>query len=472
MSGQRAQVVVVGGGFAGLHALRRLERVLPPEAADLVLVNPTDHLVYSPLLPDVTASTLEPRHVAVSLRQALRRTRVVLGHARAADRSARTLDVTLHEPGAPARSLVLPWDRLVLAPGSVTRQFPLPGVSGRAHGIKTLTEAVFVRDHLLSQVDVADSLPPDPAHDAERRERLTVVAVGAGYTGTEMVAQTHRWLNGVLSRWTGLSPSDVRWVLIDLAPTVLPELGPRLGAYALRVLRERGIDVRLGVSVASVDDHTVTLTDGTVIPCRTLIWSAGIAASPLMGTLGLPLTQGRLPTDPYMRADEAIWAVGDSAAIPDLTRPGAPGRPTPVSTPTAQNAQRQGNVVGYNVAASLGHGRARPYRHHDLGLVADLGGTKAVARPLGIELTGVLAKLAARGYHLYALPNMGNRARVLTDWLGTAVLPPQSSSLSVVRPQDALISAAQGIDLYGEPAASPAPVESDAAALDAGGRPG
>jgi NADH dehydrogenase len=435
-----------------LHALRRLERLLPPEAADLVLINPTDHLVYSPLLPDVTASTLEARHVAVSLRQALRRTRVVLGHARSADRTGRTVEVAVRERGATGDAIVVPWDRLLLAPGSVTRQFPVPGVSGRAHGIKTLTEAVFVRDHLLTQLDIADSLPAAPAYDAERRERLTVVAVGAGYTGTETVAQTQRWVTKIVSRWTHLSASDVRWVLIDQAPTVLPELGPRLGEYALRVLRQRVIDVRLGVSVASVDDHTVTLTDGTAIPSRTLVWSAGIVASPLVATLGLPLARGRLPTDSYLRADEHVWAVGDSAAVPDLTRSGAPGAATPVTSPTAQHAQRQGNAAACNIAASLGFGRAREYRHNDLGLVADLGGTKAVARPLGVELTGVPAKVVARGYHLLALPCIGNRSRVLTDWIQNAVLPPQSAALSVVRPEDALIATAQSTDIYAKAA--------------------
>ncbi len=448
MSAQRAQVVVVGGGFAGLYALRRLERLLPPDAADLVLVSPTDHLVYSPLLPDVTASTLEPRHIAVSLRQALPRTRLVLGHARSADREARTVDVALTERGAPERVLSLPWDRLLLAPGSVTRRFDIPGVAEQAHGVKTITEAVFVRDHLLRQLDLADSLPREPAYDAERRERMTVVAVGAGYTGTEVVAQTHRWLTRLATRWTNLDVADVRWVLVDMAPTVLPELGPRLGAYALQVLRERGIEVRLGVSVASVDGTTTTLTDGTAIPSRTLIWSAGIVASPLMATLGLPLERGRLPVDAELRAGDGIWAVGDAAAVPDLAVTAQPDAPAPRTAPTAQHAQRQGDVVGRNVAASLGRGRARPYRHKDLGLVADLGGTRAVAKPLGVELTGLPAKAVARGYHLLALPSTGNRVRVLTDWVLNVVLPPQSASLSLIRPEDALIASAQPTDIY------------------------
>jgi NADH dehydrogenase len=452
---KRAQVVVVGGGFAGFYALRRLERVLPPDVADLVLVNPTDHLVYSPLLPDVTSSTLEPRHVAVSLRQVLPRTRLVIGHARSADRAGRTVEVAVTEPGEEQRVVTVPWDRLLLAPGSVTREFPVPGASGQAHGVKTLTEAVFVRDHLLSQLDVADALPRGPAYDAERRERMTVVAVGAGYTGTEVVAQTHRWLTRIASRWTSLDITDVRWVLVDVAPTVLPEMGPRLGAYALDVLRGRGIEVRLGVSVAEAGARAVTLTDGTTIPSRTLIWSAGVAASPLVATLGLPLVRGRVRTDEQLRADDVVWAVGDAAAVPDLARQAAPGQPPPVTVPTAQHAQRQGNVVGYNIAAGLGHGRARAYRHRDLGLVADLGGSRAVARPLGVELTGLPAKVVARGYHLLALPSTSNRVRVLTDWILNGLLPPQSASLGVVRPEDALITTAQSTGIYARPASQP-----------------
>ncbi len=451
MDGQRTQVVVVGGGFAGLYALRRLERLLPPDTADLVLVSPTDHLVYSPLLPDVTSSTVEPRHIAVALRQALPRTRLVLGHVRSVDRQARSLQVAVGEPGGPSSELTMPWDRLLLAPGSVTRRFSIPGVSEHAHGVKTIPEAVYVRDHLLVQLDIADSLPAGPAHDAERRERMTVVAVGAGYTGTEVVAQTQRWLTRIASRWTRLDPTDVRWVLIDLAPTVLPELGPRLGAYALSVLRARGVDVRLSTSVAAADDRSVTLTDGAVIPSRTLVWSAGVVASPLMATLGLPLQAGRLPTNAEMRADECIWAVGDAAAVPDLASSAAPGQGVPLTAPTAQHAQRQGKLVGGNIAASLGRGRSRAYRHKDLGLVADLGGANAVARPLGVELVGLPAKAVARGYHLLALPSTSNRVRVLGDWVLNAVLPPQAASLALVRPQDALIAAAQHTDIYPQP---------------------
>jgi len=450
----RARVVVVGGGFAGLYAAKKLERLLPAGAAEIVMISPTDHLTYSPLLPDVTASVLEPRHVAVSLRQALPKSRLIVGHTTSVDLEAKTVTVDITR-GDAGETQVVSYDKLLLAPGSVSRRFPIPGVAEHARGVKTITEAVFVRDHLLNQLDLADALPAGPQHDAERRERMTVVAVGAGYTGTEIVAQTHRWLSRVTDRWSNIKASDVRWLLIDVAPAVLPEMGPDLGKYALGALRDRGIDVRLGVSVKSVDETTITLTDDSVVPSRTLIWGAGIVASPLVGTLGLPLERGRLVVDAQMRATEDVWAVGDAAAVPDLAKPKPADGPQPVTPPTAQHAQRQGTAVGRNIAASLGVGQAKDYIHKDLGLVADLGGLTAVAKPLGIELTGLPAKIVARGYHLYALPSIPNRVRVLTDWILHAVLPVQSVSLNQTRSEDALIPTAQNTEIYAKAEAAP-----------------
>ena len=322
---------------------------------------------------------------------------------------------------------------------------------GRA--LKTLVEAVFLRDHLLEQLDLADALPDTPAGAEERAALLTVVAVGAGYTGTELVAQTQRWLRRIERRWSRTRADDVRWVLVDASSAVLPELGPDLGRKTLALLRRRGVDVRLEVSVVSADERAVRLTDGTTVPTRTLVWGAGVMANPLIGRLDLPTRRGRLAVDPELAVPGVpdVWAAGDAAAVPDLaaTSESDPLMDTP---PTAQHAQRQGKVMGRNIAASLGVGRAKPYRHKDLGLVADLGGWDAVARPLGIPLTGPLAKVVTRGYHLYALPAAANRVRVAADWLFQTVLPPESTQLSVIRPEDARLAAAQGTQL-GEPSA-------------------
>lgn len=450
-------MVVVGGGFAGFHALHALQKLLPADAAELVLVNPTDYLLYSPLLPDVTAGLLEPRHIAVSFRQRLPRTRLVLGRATDIDVEGRTVRVDLLEDGAQvSRTVHLDWDRLVLVPGSVTRQFDIPGVAERAHGVKTLVEARYLRDHLLTQMDRADVLPDTPEGRAEKEQRLTVVAVGAGYTGTEIVAQLQHQLAAVGSRWERVTPADVRFVLIDLAPSVLPELGPQLGDIALGALRRRGVDVRLGVTVKEARDTEIDLTDGTTVPSRTLIWGAGVTASPLVTRVGTELQRGRLVVDACLRVPGApgVYAAGDAAAVPDLVVAGQRARkgqgdgPAPVTPPTAQHAQRHGHALGRNVAADLGFGRARPYRHRDLGLVADLGGWDAVAKPLGIRLHGPLAKAVARGYHLYALPAATNRVRVAVDWLLAAALPAQDVQIGAIPSEAALVATAQQTERY------------------------
>ena len=467
----RERIVVVGGGFAGFFALRYLQRHVPAGRADLVLVNPTDYLLYSPLLPEVATGVVEARHIAVSLRRALPRVRLVLGRVTGVDLAGRAVSVDPVDDRRTDLDL-LPWDRLALVPGSVTRQIPVPGVPEHGRALKTLVEAVFLRDHLLEQLDLADALPDTPQGRAERAALLTVVAVGAGYTGTELVAQTQRWLRTIERRWGRTRAEDVHWVLVDLAHAVLPELGPELGRRTLDLLRRRGVDVRLEVSVKSADDDVVRLTDGTTVPTRTLVWGAGVAPHPLVGRLGLPTHRGRLVVDPELAVPGApgVWAAGDAAAVPDLAAGRSGGQP-PDTAPTAQHAQRQGRVMGRNIAASLGIGRARRYKHRDLGLVADLGGWDAVAKPLGVPLTGPLAKVVTRGYHLYALPAASNRVRVAADWLWQTVLPPESTQLSVVRMEDARIATAQGVDLLAAPARIPEPASGNADAV-AGSPPG
>ncbi len=435
LPGSPARVVVVGGGFGGFHAVRKLQKLLEPERATLTLVAPNDYMLYSPLLPEVATGVLDPRDIAVSTRQTLRRTRTMIGQVTAVDFETRKLCVE----GMGGESEI-EWDRLILAPGSVTRQFDIPGVAENARGLKTLNEATFIRNHVLAQLDAADALPDTPDGRAERQERMTVVAVGAGYTGTEFVAQMQNWLKCVAARWTHIDPEEVRWLLIDLAPAVLPELGEELGKEALGILKERGVEVKLEVSVESATATSVTLTDGTVVPSRTLVWGAGVAASPLIGKLGLPTEKGRLVVDADLTVPGVpnVWALGDAAAVPDLAAD--PSKPTP---PTAQHAQRQGVRAARNVAASLGVGESKDYVHKDLGLVADLGGFDGVAKPLGVKLKGPVAKFVARGYHLYALPTAAARVRVATDWLYNTILPTRVVNLDQVRSEDALIAKAQ-----------------------------
>src|SRR4051794_38776084 len=424
----RSSVVVVGGGFAGYFAARTLERLLPADAADLTLISATDHLCYSPLLPEVAAGRLEPRRIAIPLHARLRRTRVLQATVEDVDFDRRRLTFSATGNGTEEMA----WDRLALTTGSVTRTFPTPGLDSHGLGLKNLVEAEYVHDHVLRQLELADSTR-DPE---ERRARLTFVVVGAGYTGTETAAQLQWMTIRQLDRFPQLSRDELRWVLMDLAPAVLPELGPRLSRAALAVVRRRGMEVRLGTTVAAMDDGGVTLSDGGRLPTRTVLWTVGATPPPLVAALGLPVDRGRVVVDDHLRLADGVWAAGDSAAAPDPFS--AAGRASP---PPAQNAQREGVVIGRNIAASLGHGTARPYRHRDLGLVADLGRTAAVARPFGIPLTGLPAKIVTKAYHLVALPAAGNRLRVAADWAVNLVSRPIGAQVGLVAPGAARLAA-------------------------------
>ncbi len=424
----RPSVVVVGGGFAGFYAAVTLERLLPAHAADLTLVSATDHLCYSPLLPEVAAGRLDARRIAVPLHARLHRTRIVQATVEEVDFDRRT--VTLTAGRTPMDPIA--WDRLALTTGSVSRVLPTPGVARHGMGLKTLVEAQHLHDHVLRQLELADAT----ASPDERRARLTFVVVGAGYTGTETAAQLQHMTVSQLDRFPRLAADDVRWVLLDQAPRILPELGPRLGRAAMRVIRGRGMDVRLGTSISEVDDDGVVLSDGTALATRTVIWTAGVTPPPLVEQLGLPVARGRLVVDEQLRLREGVWAAGDSAAARDPFS--TDGKDYP---PTAQHAQRQGITIGRNVAADLGVGRARRYRRRDLGLVADLGGRAAVARPLGLPLTGVPAKVVTKGYHLYALPAAANRLRVGADWAVNLVNRPIAAQLGLVDPDAARLAA-------------------------------
>lgn len=354
---------------------------------------------------------LTPQSVAVSLRRSRRhRTRIVPGGAIGVDPQAKVCvirkitDEIVEEP----------YDYIVLAAGSVTRTFDIPGLLDNARGMKTLAEAAYVRDHVIAQLDLADA----SQDEAERASRLQFVVVGGGYAGTETAACLQRLTTNAVKHYPRLDPRLIKWHLIDIAPKLMPELGDKLGLAALDVLRKRNIEVSLGVSIDKAGPEEVTFTDGRVLPCRTLIWTAGVAASPLIGTLGAETVRGRLAVTPQfaLPGSDGVFAAGDAAAVPDLAKgDGA------ICPPTAQHAMRQGKVLADNLIASL---RGRPlqdYVHKDLGLVVDLGGKDAVSKPLGIELRGLPAQAVARGYHWSALRTNVAKTRVMTNWMLNAV---------------------------------------------------
>ncbi|MFC4031812.1 NAD(P)/FAD-dependent oxidoreductase [Streptomyces polygonati] len=409
----RPKILVVGAGFGGVGCIRRLERRLRPDEADIALVTPFSYQLYLPLLPQVASGVLTPQSIAVSLRRSGRfRTPIIPGGAVGVDTKAKVC-VIRKITGEIVNER---YDHIVLAPGSVTRTFAIPGLADNARGMKTLAEAAFVRDHVIAQLDLADA----SQDEAERASRLQFVVVGGGYAGTETAACLQRLTSDAVKRYPRLDPKLIKWHLIDIAPKLMPELGDKLGLSALKILRDRGIEVSLGVSIDKAAPEEVTFTDGRVLPCRTLIWTAGVVASPLIATLEAETVRGRLAVDTRMTLPgvDGVFALGDAAAVPDLSQDADGGALCP---PTAQHAMRQGRVVADNVIATLRGEPLRPYRHKDLGLVVDLGGRDAVSKPLGIELRGMLAQAVARGYHWSALRTNVAKTRVLTNWMLNAV---------------------------------------------------
>ncbi|WP_090795908.1 NAD(P)/FAD-dependent oxidoreductase [Asanoa ishikariensis] len=412
----RPRVVIVGGGFAGYHAAHKLVR-LARGRADITLINPTDYLLYVPLLPEVAVGVLEPRQIAVSLTAALPGVRLVLGEANSLDLKENRVHYTDPEGGEGH----VKYDRLVIALGSVNKLLPIPGVADHAHGFRGVPEALFLHDHMVRQLEMALT-ESDPG---ECTARCTFVVVGAGYTGTEVAAHGVQFTDMLAKQKK--TPIKPQWILLDLAKRVLPELDERMSKDAHRVLEERGVEVLLGTSVQEALFDGVRLTDGRYIPTRSLIWCVGVRPDPVVEDLGLPTDKGRIVVDEFLNVPghPRVYAIGDAAAVPD---PQHPGRATPM---TAQHAVRHGKQVAHNIAAEYGTGKRKPYRHRDLGFVVDLGGIDATANPLGIHVSGIPGMVVTRGYHLLSLP--GNRIRVVGDWLLHALLPRQAVQLGLIR---------------------------------------
>ncbi|MGH3748075.1 MAG: NAD(P)/FAD-dependent oxidoreductase, partial [Micromonosporaceae bacterium] len=363
----RPRIVIVGAGFAGFHAARTLS-MLSRGSAEIILINPTDYFLYLPLLPEVAAGVLEPRRVSVAL-NGKPGVRLVLGEVDTVDLEQRRVSYTDPEGGRGE----LGYHRLVLAVGSVNKLLPIPGATEHAHGFRGLPEALYLRDHITRQIELADASD----NPYERKARCTFVVIGAGYTGTEVAAHGQLFAASLLKAHPRLVDQPIRWLLVDIAPRTLPELDQALSHRAERVLRHRGVELRLHTSVQEATDRGVRLTDGEFVPTRSLIWCVGVRPDPLVQGLGLRTEKGRLVVDEHLTVPghPDVYACGDAAAVPDLTNP---GEFTPM---TAQHAMRQGRTAAHNIAASYGQGAPMPYWHRDLGFVVDLGGAQAVANP-------------------------------------------------------------------------------------------
>ena len=383
---------MLGGGFAGAYVARELGD------RGATVVNKDNFMLYTPLLPEAASGTLEPRHCVVPLRVMCPHAELILGTATGVDLEARTAEVETDEGPQ-----TVAWRELVLALGAVPRTLPLPGLAAHALSFKTLADAIYLRNHVLHQLEAADAA----LDEAERARRFTFVFVGAGYAGVEALAELSDLAEDALRYYPRLRSTPRRWVLVDAAPRILPEIPHRLGDYAAEELHARGVEIHVGTTLASVSEHEAVLGNGTRIPTRTLVWTAGVSPSPLLRQWPLPLDErGRVEVDELLRVRgcEHVWALGDCARVPNTRS----DRPDP---PTCQHALRQARRLAKNLT-----GRLEPYGYRMLGQVATLGRHKGIAEVLGLKLRGFPGWWVARTYHLYQLPLAQRKLRVVADW--------------------------------------------------------
>lgn len=449
------RILIVGGGHVGLNVARRLGRRLGRGAAEVVVVDPRSHLAYQPLLAEAAAGNVEPRHVAVPLRRVLHRhpwIRVISAELTELNHGAHRAVVRLSS----GEHRELAYDHVVLAPGSVSRALPIPGLAELGVGFRTIGEAVYLRNEILDRLAFASSTMDDQA----RRRALTFVVVGGGYSGIEALGELSD-MSAAVAATFHLDPADLRWVLVEAADRVLPEVSAALAGYTVDVLRRRGVEVRLRTVVLSCVDGRVALapTGSTeaepTFEADTLVWTAGVRPNPVLAATGLPRDdRGRLLGDVYLRVRgvPGAWTAGDGAAIPDVTA----GEPGATCAPTAQHAVRQARRLADNLAAVVRDGRPRPYRHRYAGSVASLGRFQGVAETYGIRTRGFPAWLLHRAYHLAQLPSVVRRAHVLADWTLAAIFPRDIVSLGEVHePRASFVRAVPAPDPIPDPIPDP-----------------
>jgi NADH:ubiquinone reductase (H+-translocating) len=415
-------IAIVGGGFGGIAVAAQLERHLRPGEADIVVLSRDNYTLFTPMLPEVTSGELEVRHVVTPIRTQLRRTNFILSDVERIDVANRSLEYRHVLTG---RRRTLPYDHVVLAMGSSTSTFGLPGVEKNVWALKTLHDADALRNRLVWLLELADTT--DDVR--RRRELLTLVVVGGGFTGVEAAGEMFELFRSVVRFYRNIRLDDVRMVLVEAGATLLAGLPVKMGVYAERVLKRRGIEVMTGDGVASADENGLTLQSGRRIESATIVWSAGVAPSPMAAGLPLEKTKrGAIVTGPDMRSvsDPSVWALGDCASIPDET-----GKPYPM---TAQHAIREGPHLAENIVRVIRNEPTQPFRYHSLGMMAALGGRKAVAQLPGDRvITGFLAWFLWRSYYLLRLPGLDRQLRVAFDWTLELLFPRDIAELRVER---------------------------------------
>jgi NADH dehydrogenase len=404
---QAPRILIVGGGYVGMYTALRLQRKLRRREAHITVVDAQSYMTYQPFLPESAAGNLEPRHLVVPLRTVLKRCEILNGRISSLNHANH---VARFEPSEGA-GRDLHYDVLVMAPGSIARTMPIPGLAERGIGFHTVAEAIYLRNQVLSRLDLAASTDDEKL----RHRALTFMFVGGGYAGIEAMAELEDMAHDALRFYDNIDPSQMRWIMVEATHRILPEVSEDMAEYTVRELEKRNIEVRRNTKVESMVDGRVELSDGAYFETDTIVWTAGVRPNPVLESTDLPLDEKkRLKCHANLRIvglDDA-WAAGDSAAVPDLTK----DDPNAMCGPTAQHAVRQAKRLGDNIVAALHGKQVTDYKHAYAGSVASLGLHRGVAEVYGIKLKGLPAWFMHRTYHVTRMPTLNRKIRVIADW--------------------------------------------------------
>jgi NADH dehydrogenase len=400
----RPRVVILGGGYGGIYAALKLEKAARKGQIDLSMVSRDNFFLNQPLMAEAVSGSIQPLHIVNPIRRLARHTNFYKAEVEAVDAESR--QVMLRYPGH-THYHYLPYDHLLIALGSSTDLSRLPGMAEHAFPFKTLGDAFFLRNHLISAIEMAE-IEHDPE---EKRELLTFVVVGGGYTGVEVVAEINDFVREAAQSYLHVDPSEARVILLHSGDRILPELDEGLARFGHRILERKGIEVRLNCRIVGATAQSAVLNDGTAIPTKTLVAAIGSAPNRSLDSLACPRERGRLVVDETLAVPgcPGIWAVGDCAAIPDRVSGGT-------SPPTAQYALREAQHAARNIMAVINGGEPRPFSHKNLGVFVPLGRFSAAAQLLGLKLSGFPAWWLYRTYYLFQIPGIERKLRVVLDW--------------------------------------------------------
>ena len=399
------RILILGSGFGGLYTALHLEKKLRRYSDfELTLVNRENFFLFTPMLHEVAAGDLDVTHIVNPVRKLLRRTHFFNGDIKSIDLRERRVSVAHADDD---HNHELSYDYLVLALGSVTNFYNLPGLVENSLTMKSLSDAIRLRSRLIKNLEEADF----ECACEDRSRLLTVVVTGGGFAGVETIASVNDFVREAIEFYPKLSEKDLRIVLIEATDMILPELGPQLGAYARKKLARRGVKFLMNTAVKSVSDDEVNLSDGTSLKTNLLVWTAGVSPNPLLDMLDCSKERGRLVTNEFLEVPDypGVWALGDCAAVPDQTT----GKSCP---PTAQHAIRQGKIAAHNILAAIRGSSPKPFEFKTIGALATIGRRTGVARIMGVKFSGFIAWWMWRTIYLSKLPRFEKKVRVALDW--------------------------------------------------------